>query len=108
MEIQQKLSSNQLQVLSGYTVNGLTRFQLECGQPDETAQRSAERIEECLKTAWERTEELHRAFEPWTQKRTREQIEEILRNHKREISELEHFKDRAIGMEDVDWRISLY
>ena len=106
--VQQILSSNRLQVLAGYAVSGLARFQSEYGQPDETALRSAQRIEDCLKTAWERVEELRRAFEPWSQKRTKEQVEEILRNHEQQISELERIKVEADSMEDVDWRISLY
>ena len=106
--IQRILGSNRLGVLARYAVNGLARFQSEYGQPDETGWRSAERIEKCLETAWERVEELRRAFEPWAQTRTREQVEEILRNHERQISELERIKVEADGLEDVDWRISLY
>jgi hypothetical protein len=106
--VQQILRSNRLQVLAGYAVSGLARFRAEYGRPDEAAWASAERVEECLKTAWKHIEELRGAFEPWTQKRTREQVEEILRKHERQISELESIKLEADGMEDVDWRISLY
>ncbi|KAH9041171.1 hypothetical protein EDB84DRAFT_1576853 [Lactarius hengduanensis] len=106
--VQQILRSNRLQVLAGYAVSGLGRFQSEYGQPDEVAWRGAQRIEECLKTAWGSVEELRRAFEPLSQKRTSEQVEEILRNHERQISELERIKVEADSMEDVDWRISLY
>jgi hypothetical protein len=108
VSVQQILSSNRLEVLAGYAVSGLGRFQSEYGQPDDTGLRSAQRIEDCLKTAWERVEELHRAFEPWTHKRTKEQVEDILRNHEEQISELERIKVEANSMEDVDWRISLY
>ncbi|KAI9456395.1 hypothetical protein BJY52DRAFT_1212975, partial [Lactarius psammicola] len=106
--IQRILGSNRLQVLAGYATSGLARSQSEYGQPDDVARRGAQRIEDCLKTAWERVEELRRAFEPSTQKRTREQVEEILRNHESQISELERIKVEADSMEDVDWRISLY
>ena len=108
VSIQQILSSNRLQVLAAYAVSGLARFQSEYGRPDETGRRSAQKIEDCLKTAWEHVEEIRRAFEPWTQKRTKEQVEEILRNYEQHISELERIKVDADGMEDVDWRISLY
>ena len=108
VSIQQILSSNRLQVLAAYAVSGLARFQSEYGRPDDTGRRSAQKIEDCLKTAWERVEEIRRAFEPWTQKRTKEQVEEILRNYEQHISELERIKVDADGMEDVDWRISLY
>ena len=108
VSVQQILSRNRLQVLAGYAVSGMARSRSEYGQPDEVAQRSAERTEECLKTAWKLVEELRQAFEPWTQKRTREQVEEILRNHERQISELERIKVEADSMGDVDWRISLY
>ena len=108
VSVQQILSSKRLQVLAGYAVSGLARSRSEYGQPDEVARRSAERVEESLKTSWKLVEELREAFEPWTQKRTREQVEEILRNHERQISELERIQVETRGMEDVDWRISLY
>ncbi|KAH8994227.1 hypothetical protein EDB92DRAFT_313878 [Lactarius akahatsu] len=106
--VQQILASNRLQVLAGYAMSGLARSQSEYGQPDETAWRGAHKIDEYLGTAWARVGELRRAFEPWTQRRTREQVEEILRNHERQISELERINVVAVGLEDVDWRISLY
>jgi hypothetical protein len=106
--VQRMLRNNQLQALAAYAVSGLGRFQSEYGLPDETGLRSAHRIEECLKTAWTSVEELRQALKPGTQKRTRKQIEEILREHERQISELERIKVVADGMEDVDWRISLY
>ncbi|KAN0133588.1 hypothetical protein V8E53_008576 [Lactarius tabidus] len=108
VSIQRILNSNRLQVLAGYAVSGLVRFPIEYEQPDGTGLRCAQKIEECLKRAWERVEELRQAFEPWSQKRTREQVEEILRNHQLQISELERIKVEAESMEDVDWRISLY
>ncbi|KAN0136770.1 hypothetical protein V8E53_005540 [Lactarius tabidus] len=108
VSVQRILGSNRLQVLAAYAVSGLARFQSEYGQPDGTGWRSAQKIEECLKRAWELVEELRQAFEPWTQKRTKEQVEEILRAHEQQISELEHIKIEADSMEEVDWRISLY
>ena len=105
--VQQILGSNRLQALASSAVSGLA--QSEYRQPaDEVGRRSAGMIDEWLKTAWERVEELREAFKPWTQKRTREQVEEILRNHNHQISELERIKVEADGMVDVDWRISLY
>ena len=100
--------SNRLQVLAGYAVSGMARFQSDYRQPAEAEWRGAQRIEECLKIAWKRVEELRQEFEPWTQKKTREQVEEILRKHERQIAELERIKVEADAMEDVDWRISLY
>jgi hypothetical protein len=108
VSVQRILSTNRLQALAGHAVSRLDRFQSEYGQPDETDWRSAQRIEDCLKRAWKPVEELRQAFEPWAQKRTEEQVEEILRNHEQQISELERIKVEADSMEDVDWRISLY
>jgi hypothetical protein len=108
VSVQRVLSSCPLQVLAGYAVSGLGRFRPEYGQPDDTGLKSAQKIEECLKRAWELVEELRQGFEPLTQKRTKEQVEEILRNHEQQISELERIKVEADSMEDVDWRISLY
>ena len=106
--VQQILNSNRLRERAGYAVSGMARFQSKLGPPDESAWTSAERIEECLKTAWNRAEELHQALEPWNQKKTRENVEEILRNHERQISGLESIKAEADGMEDIDKRITLY
>jgi hypothetical protein len=108
VSVQQTLSSNRMRVLAGYAVTGLARFQSEYGRPDEAGWRSAQKIEDCLKTAWKPVEELRQAFEPWTQKRTREQVEEILLNHELQILELERIKVEAESMEEIDWRISLY
>jgi hypothetical protein len=109
LSVQRIISGNeQLQAHAGYAVRGLARFQKVGGETDEKAWRSAQRIEECFETAWERVEELDQAFEPWTQKRSKEQVEEILRNHDQQISELERIKVEADDMVDVDWRIALY
>ena len=108
VSVQRILGNNRLQVLAAYAVSGLARFESEYGQPDETGWRSAQKIEDRVRTSWEHAEELRQAFEPWTHKRTKEQVEEILRNHERQISELERIKFEADGMQDVDWRISLF
>jgi hypothetical protein len=108
MAIQQILRNSQLQVLAGYAVSGLAGFQSEYGQPDEAGQKSAQIIEGYLKTACKCVEEIYQALEPVNQKRTRKKVEEILRRHERQISDLERIKAEADGMQDVDWRISLY
>jgi hypothetical protein len=108
VSVQQILGRNRLRVLAGLAVSGLARAHSEYGQPDESGSKSAQRIEECLKTAWEHVEELRRSFEPWNQQRTREQVEEILRDHERQISELARIKAEADSMEEFDWRVSLY
>jgi hypothetical protein len=108
LDIQWKLSSNQLQGLAGYPVTGLAGLQSpDSGSPDEAAHKSARKIDGCIRTAWERVEDLHRAFEPWGQKKTKEQVEEILRKHESQISVLERIKLQADGIGDIDWRISL-
>ncbi|KAH9011129.1 hypothetical protein EDB84DRAFT_1054909 [Lactarius hengduanensis] len=101
-------TSNRLKVLAGHAANGLARFQSEHGQPDETRREGAQRIDECLKAAWERVEDLRRAFEPWTPKRTSKQVQQILRTHEQQISDLERLKSEADGMADVDQQISVY
>ena len=103
MVTQQMLRSDRLQVFAEYAVSGLTRIQPDVGQADEAALKSAQWIDEHLKVAWECTEHLHRAFEPWGQKKTREQAEEILRTHESQISAL---KVEANGAE-FDERLSL-
>ena len=108
VSLQQILGSDRLQVLAAYAVSGLARFQSEYGRADETALTSAQKIEDRLKVAWKPVEELCQAFEPWTQKRSKEQVKEILRQHEQQISELERIKVDADSMESIDWRISLY
>ncbi|KAH8994203.1 hypothetical protein EDB92DRAFT_2113423 [Lactarius akahatsu] len=108
VDIKRILGSNQLKVLAGNAVNGLARFQSEDsenGQPDEAG---AQGIDGCLKAAWKRVEDLRRAFEPWTQKKTREQVEQILLTHGQQISELERVKSEADGLADVDREVSVY
>ena len=104
--IQQILSGHQLTVYADDAMNGLARIQSDYGPSALTALKGAERIEQCLKTAWERVDELRGAFEPWTQNRSREQVTEILRNHEKQISEMERIQVDAEAMEDVDSRIS--
>ncbi|KAH9061797.1 hypothetical protein EDB83DRAFT_879745 [Lactarius deliciosus] len=108
VDIQRKLGRSRLKALAGYAVNGLLRFRSEQGQPDEAGRESAQRIDECLKAAWERVEDLRRVFEPWTQKRTREQVEQILLTHGQQISDIERIKYDADEMAVVDREISLY
>ncbi|KAH9016764.1 hypothetical protein EDB85DRAFT_701285 [Lactarius pseudohatsudake] len=108
MDIQRILGRNKLRVLAGNAVNGLVRFQTGRGQPDPTGREGAQRVDEYLKTGWERVEDLRRAFEPWTQKRTSEQVEEILLTHEQQISELERIKSKADELAVVDREVSVY
>ncbi|KAH8994208.1 hypothetical protein EDB92DRAFT_1815149 [Lactarius akahatsu] len=108
MVIQQVLGNNRLQVLAGYAVNGLARFQSGSGQPDQAGRDGAQRIDESLQIAWGCVEDLRQALEPWTQGMTRGQAKVILRNHEQRISELEHIKVETDGLKNVDREISLY
>jgi hypothetical protein len=106
MVTQQVLGRKGVKNLAGYAVSGLTRIQPDVGRADEAALKSALQIEERLKIAWECAEHLHRAFEPWAQKKTREQVEEILRKYKSQISALElevngaEFDERLLLLQD--------
>ncbi|KAH8989930.1 hypothetical protein EDB86DRAFT_3080700 [Lactarius hatsudake] len=104
VKIQQSLNTNSLKAPAEQVVNALARF-----RPDETGGEGVQRIDECLKTAWECAEDLCRAFEPWTQDMTGEQVEQILLTHGQQISELERIKSEADGLgDDVDRQISVY
>ena len=100
------VKGNRVRELAGYAVGAIARFQSVYGSPDSNAFDGAQRIDKYLKTAWERVEDLHRAFRPWDQNRTGEEIRNNLMNCEDQISELERVTG-ASGMEDVDWRISL-
>ena len=93
--------------LAKFGVSGIARFQLGYGNQDKAALRGAQKIDDYLMTAWEHVEDLHRAFEPWDQNRTTEEIRNILRDCEEQISELERITNEAKGLDDVDWRISL-
>ena len=100
-------SSNWSQVLAESAQRKLTCPPLEYEQPED-GWRSTDRVEESLKTGWGCIEDLYRAFEPRTLERTSEQVEEILRNHERRNSELEHIQVEADRLEDVDRQIVHY
>jgi hypothetical protein len=80
---------------------------LDFGALDTAALNGAESIDEYLKTAWEHVEDLHRAFEPWGQTKTMEEIMNILGGCEPQISELQRIDIETDGMEDIDWRMSL-
>ena len=103
MTTQQMLRSNQLQVFAESAVSGLTRIQPDVGRADEAALRSARSIDELLNTAWQGAENLHRAFEPWDQNKTKEHVEKILRVHESQISSLEI---NSTAFEGLDERLS--
>ena len=101
------VEGNRVRELAGCAVSGMARFQSVYGSPDSNAFDGTQRIDEYLKTAWERVEDLHRAFEPWDRDRTGEEIRNILGVCEDKISELERITNEANGLDDVDWRISL-
>ena len=104
MATPQILDNNQVRQLAGFAVSGL---QSEFGRADEAAPTDARRIDSSFKKVWERLDDLRRAFDPSGRERTREQVEEILRDHKAQISELEDIVVEVGDLEEVDWRISL-
>ena len=99
MITQQMLGGDRVKNLAAFAVSGLTRIQPDIGRADEAALRSAQGIDERLKMAWECAEHLHREFKPWAQEKTREDVEQILRNHKSRISALDVDADGA-GFDD--------
>ena len=101
------VEGNRVRELAGFGVSGIARFQLVYGAPDAAALQGARRIDDYLMTAWERVEDLHRAFEPWDHNRTGEEVRNILGDCEDKISELERITNEANGLDDVDWRISL-
>jgi len=98
---------NRVRELAGFAVNGIVRLRSDPDISDAAAFNSAQTIDEYFKTAWEQVEDLHRAFEPWDQNRTGEEIRNILEGCELQVSELERIGNEANGMDDVDWRISL-
>ena len=99
--------NNWIRGLAGFAVSGIARFQSDYGEPDASALKSAQKIDNYLKKAWEHVEDLHRAFEPWNLNRTGEEIKGIIYERVESISDLERIEGEAEGIGDVDWRMSL-
>jgi hypothetical protein len=105
--IWEMIGDSRLQVLAKFALDGIARFQTDYGGSDTIALTTAQRIDDYLKKAWRPVLDLHNAFEPWTQDRTKSEIKGILNNRELSILELERITIEVVGVEDVDWRISL-
>jgi hypothetical protein len=68
---------------------------------------ASRKIDNYLKNAWTPVVDLHLAFEPWSQNRTGPEIQEVLCSREASILELEGIEIEAVGVEDLDWRISV-
>ena len=98
------VNGNRLQELAKFALDGIAYSQPDYGT---TALTAAQRIDNHLKKAWAPVADLHLAFEPWGQTRTKTEIRGILNSREESISELERIAVEADGVGDVDWRISL-
>ena len=98
------VDGDRVQELAKFSMDGIARLQPDYDMMSLTAVR---RIDNYLKKAWWLVQALYLAFEPWSQNRTESEIKEILNSHEVLISELERIEMEAVGVEDVDWRISL-
>ena len=107
------VEGRRVQELAGFAVGRIAQFHSDYGasDPETAALHGAGMIDECLEMAWEHVEELRRAFEPWDENRTEEEITNILGHDDCEsrISELERIGNeaQAKGMDDVDGLLSL-
>ena len=99
------VNGNRLQELAKFALDGITY-----SQPDynTVALTAAQRIDGYLKKSWESVMDLLLGFEPWGQDRTDIEIREVLNSREASISELERIAIEAVGVGDVDWRISLF
>ena len=98
------VDSDRVQELAKFSMDGIARLQPDY---DMMSLMAVRRIDNYLKKAWWLVQALYLAFEPWSQNRTESEIKEILNSHEESISELERIEIEAVGLEDVDWRISL-
>ena len=101
------IDGSRVQELARFAMNGVARFQTGYGCPDTRALMAAQRIDDYLTMAWRIVVDLHLAFEPWSQIRAESKIREILISHEASILKLERIAIEAVGVEDVDRRISL-
>ena len=102
--IRKMVNVDKLQVLAKFALDGIVYLQPDYDTMGLTAAR---RIDGHLKKAWEAVADILLAFEPWSQDLTNSEIKEILNSRQASILKLERIADEAIGVEDVDWRISL-
>jgi hypothetical protein len=105
------VNANMLQDLAKFALDGFARVHTDHGIPDMmTLMAIAQRIDGYLMKAWACVVELHLAFdsEPWSLSRTESEIITILNSRGESISELERIAIDAVGVEDVDWRISFF
>ena len=99
-----KVNGSTLQQLAKFALDGIAFSQPE---HDTNAMKASQRIDEYLTKAWVYVVELHLAYKTLNQNRTESDIRAILNSHEASISELERIATEAVGVEDVDWRISL-
>ena len=98
------VNGNRLQELAKFALDGIVYSQPDYGT---TALTAAQWIDDYLKKAWVSVMDLLLTFEPWSQNKTGMEIWEIHNSREASISELERIAIEAVGVGDVDWRISL-
>ena len=102
--IRKMVNVDKLQVLAKFALDGIVYLQPDY---DTMGLRAARRIDGHLKNAWEAVEDILLAFEPMNQDLTVLETNEILNGCEESILKLERIANEAVGVEDVDWRISL-
>jgi hypothetical protein len=105
------VDANMLQELAKFALDGFARLHTDYGIPDTMDLMAiAQRIDGYLMKAWAPVVDLHLAFdsEPCSLNRTEADIIEILNSREESILELERIANEAVGVEDVDWRISFF
>ena len=105
------VDANMLQELAKFALNGFERLHTDYGiQGTMALMDIAQKIDGYLMKAWTHVVDLHLAFdsEPWSPSRTESEITTILNSRKESISGLERIADEAVGVEQVDWRISFF
>ena len=105
------VDANELQELAKFALDGFARLHTDYDISNTMALMDiAQTIDGYLMKAWARVLDLNLAFEsePWSLSRTESEIITILNNREESISELERIAYEAVGVEDVDWRISFF
>ncbi|KAF8489081.1 hypothetical protein F5888DRAFT_1212178 [Russula emetica] len=105
------VDANMLKEGAKFALDGFARLHTDYGIPDTMALMDiAQRIDRYLMKAWASVVDLHLAFgsEPSSISRTESDIIRILKGREESISDLERIANEAVGVEDVDWRISLF
>jgi Family of unknown function (DUF6535) len=111
--VKQIVNDNRLQELAKFALEGIALSQTNLDSRDTVtmALTAVQKMDDDLKKAWEAVLDLRLALEPWSQNqnKTESDIRSFLNQDtcKASIKELEGIATKAVGLNEIDWRVRL-